>query len=92
MSSYDAIEHDQPCWSCGTLNEAITEVTAEKTSMPEAGDVHICFSCGALGLFTGNRFEARAPTPAERELLLADEKVQAVLGYTLTHIATKEHP
>lgn len=60
----------QACWKCGYKMEMTTEASRE-LGAPREGDVAICFSCGALGVFTKG-LKLRKPTLDEKMNLESD--------------------
>lgn len=72
--------YDEPrvCWSCRAANDADSG-----HKRPKTGDVGICFTCGALAIFTDDHGHQRQPTPAEHEGLIAIPAIADVVGRVL---------
>jgi hypothetical protein len=66
------------CWQCGADNDraAVYDMTE---ATPSAGDASVCLYCRAVGIFTGNGLETRAPDFAEHAALLADPDVREAI-------------
>lgn len=74
------------CWACAKVTDAATAVIGEDT-VPQAGDLSICFGCGEFAIFTGDDLATRQPSDAERTELLADPDAVRARGAVLAHIA-----
>lgn len=46
---------------------------------PEAGDVSLCWNCGAVNIFTDDRGNLRRPTISERKEMARDSRLQKML-------------
>jgi hypothetical protein len=65
------------CFSCGASAEATTPLGGQARPAPAAGDISLCFECGAVALFTGRGSEIRLPLGEESRSLNADPQVRA---------------
>ena len=41
---------ESPCWSCGKKNDMASSAEGD-ASIPKAGDISICFGCGAWMIY-----------------------------------------
>lgn len=67
------------CLGCGLVNDG--HQGPESTDVPEAGDVSVCFTCGALAMYDVDALgllTLRLPTDAELADLEADPQLQTV--------------
>lgn len=69
-----ALAVPEPCWSCGSPNSSISDMHDGDGSAPKAGDISICFYCGAPGVISES-LSVREPTKDEMDMLLIDEDV-----------------
>lgn len=68
-----------PAWCCQRCGRRFELDNAHRPEPPE-GDLVICAACGLCGIFTGEGWDARRPTPAEMaEIADNPEVVQIVM-------------
>lgn len=69
------------CPFCGSQHDRVS-AAAEGRTIPEDGDVTICFQCGKPAIFDSTVIDGglRPPTPTEKRQLDRDKNVQKVLA------------
>lgn len=77
---------EHPCPYCGADNDATVEA-AGAGALPTAGNWSVCWTCGAVAIFTGDGLATRALTPAEHFEAAADHELQRILRARQAYLA-----